>query len=70
MSNSSGDHWLDDPSAPRIPHLVRFEEKTFLAGGLLGAIFYGSTHTLFFVLTPCSLNSAFQESLLPSSFNV
>ena len=42
MSNSSGEPWLDGPSAPRIPYLLRFEEKTSFAGALLGAILYGT----------------------------
>ena len=42
MSNSSGKPWPDGPSAPQIPYLVRFEEKTFLVGALLGAILYGT----------------------------
>ena len=46
MSNSSGEPWLDGPSAPRIPYLVRPEEKTTFAGAFLGAISYGtSAHT-------------------------
>ena len=46
MSNSSGKPWLDGPSTPQIPHLMRFEEKTSFTGILLGAMLYGTpAHT-------------------------
>ena len=41
MSDPSQKPWSDNPNAPQIPHDLYVWEKAVLAGGLIGAIFYG-----------------------------
>lgn len=40
--------WSNNPYAPQIPYSVYFAEKTYLAGVLISAIFYGIVIVLFF----------------------
>ena len=61
MSASSGEPWLDGSSAPHVPYLVWSEEKTSLAGALLGAILYGTPARI-----PSPLSSPRVHLALPS----
>ena len=45
--------WSNNPYAPQIPYSVYFAEKTYLAGVLIGAIFYGMPICV--PICPCSL---------------
>lgn len=56
MSGKSQKSWSDDPYAPQITPRIYFDEKMFVAGFLLGTIFYGIVVVLFFRCLSTLLN--------------
>ena len=45
MSDSQQKPWSNNPSAPKIPYVLYFQEKANLAGMLIGSILYGTRDT-------------------------
>ena len=45
MSDSQQKPWSNNPNAPKIPHVLYFQEKANLAGILIASILYGTQKT-------------------------
>ena len=42
MSDSQEQWWPDNPNAPKITHILYFQEKATYAGSVIGSILYGT----------------------------